>query len=695
MKFMIKHEIPGRIRIHVVQKQMSYQEADALLYYLNTLEYITQAKVYRRTADACVCFTGKREPVIQALREFRYTSVKVPDEVFANSGRKINDSYQEKLIGKVLFHYAGKLLLPYPVRKAVILCKALHYLKEGWKSLAKKKLEVSVLDATAISVSIMRGDIRTASSVMFLLGLGETLEEWTHKKSVGDLARSMSLNTAKVWMKSGEQEVLVDSGKIKEGDTIIVHMGNVVPFDGIVSEGEGMVNQSSITGEPLPVLKKEGGYVYAGSVLEEGELICTVKKAGGASRYEKIVEMIEESEKLKSSVEGRAEKLADRLVPVTFAGTALTWLLTRNITKALAVLMVDFSCALKLTMPLTVLSAIRQAGTYDITVKGGKFLEAVAEAETIVLDKTGTLTEARPTVKMIVPFCEESENELLRIAACLEEHFPHSMAKAVVAAAKQAGLEHEEMHSKVEYIVAHGISSGIGEKRVLIGSAHFIFEDEKCIIPEKYQEQFDGLPTEYSHLYMAIDGVLSAVICIEDPLRRESAGVICALREAGFRKIVMMTGDSERTAAVIAKKVGVDEYYSEVLPEDKAGFIEKEKAKGKKVLMVGDGVNDSPALSAADAGIAVSDGAELAREIADITISAENLYQIVRLKYLSHAMMKRINRNYREIVGINTLLILLGVGGVIQTTATAMLHNISTIAIGLKSMKNLPETEEI
>lgn len=695
MKFMIKHEIPGRIRIHVVQKQMSYQEADALLYYLNTLEYITQAKVYRRTADACVCFTGKREPVIQALREFRYTSVKVPDEVFANSGRKINDAYQEKLIGKVLFHYAGKLLLPYPVRKAVILCKALHYLKEGWKSLAKKKLEVSVLDATAISVSIMRGDIRTASSVMFLLGLGETLEEWTHKKSVGDLARSMSLNTAKVWMKSGEQEVLVDSGKIKEGDTIIVHMGNVVPFDGIVSEGEGMVNQSSITGEPLPVLKKEGGYVYAGSVLEEGELICTVKKAGGASRYEKIVEMIEESEKLKSSVEGRAEKLADRLVPVTFAGTALTWLLTRNITKALAVLMVDFSCALKLTMPLTVLSAIRQAGTYDITVKGGKFLEAVAEAETIVLDKTGTLTEARPTVKMIVPFCEESENELLRIAACLEEHFPHSMAKAVVAAAKQAGLEHEEMHSKVEYIVAHGISSGIGEKRVLIGSAHFIFEDEKCIIPEKYQEQFDGLPTEYSHLYMAIDGVLSAVICIEDPLRRESAGVICALREAGFQKIVMMTGDSERTAAVIAKKVGVDEYYSEVLPEDKAGFIEKEKAKGKKVLMVGDGVNDSPALSAADAGIAVSDGAELAREIADITISAENLYQIVRLKYLSHAMMKRINRNYREIVGINTLLILLGVGGVIQPTATAMLHNISTIAIGLKSMKNLPETEEI
>lgn len=695
MKFTIKHEIPGRIRIHMEQKQMSYKEADTLLYYLDTLEYVTQAKVYRRTADACVCFSGKRELLIQALRKFRYTSVKVPDEVLTNSGRQLNDIYQEKLIGKVLFHYAGKIFLPYPVRKAVVLWKAVHYLKEGWKSLARRKLEVAVLDASAIGISVLRGDFNTAASVMFLLGVGETLEEWTHKKSVGDLARSMSLNVSKVWLKSEEQEVLVDSRKIKEGDNIVVHMGNVIPFDGVVCEGEGMVNQSSLTGEPLPVLKKAGGYVYAGSVLEEGELTFTVKKAGGSSRYEKIVEMIEESEKLKSSLEGKAERLADRLVPVTFAGTALTWLFTRNITKALAVLMVDFSCALKLTMPIAVLSAIRQAGSYDITVKGGKFLEAVAEAETIVLDKTGTLTKAMPTVKMIVPFCEAGENELLRIAACLEEHFPHSMAKAVVSAAKKAGLEHEEMHSKVEYIVAHGISSSIEGKRVFIGSAHFIFDDEKCTVPKEYQKQFESLPEEYSHLYLAIDGVLAAVICIEDPLREESASVVRALKGAGFQKVVMMTGDNERTAAFIARKAGVDEYYSEVLPEDKAMFIEKEKAKGKKVLMVGDGINDSPALSAADAGIAVSDGSELAREIADITIPADNLYQIVRLKYLSQALMRRINRNYKEIVGINTLLILLGVGGMIQPTNTAMFHNMSTIAISLQSMQNLSEIEEV
>ena len=695
MKFTIKHEIPGRIRIHMEQKQMSYKEADTLLYYLDTLEYVTQAKVYRRTADACVCFSGKRELLIQALRKFRYTSVKVPDEVLTNSGRQLNDIYQEKLIGKVLFHYAGKIFLPYPVRKAVVLWKAVHYLKEGWKSLARRKLEVAVLDASAIGISVLRGDFNTAASVMFLLGVGETLEEWTHKKSVGDLARSMSLNVSKVWLKSEEQEVLVDSRKIKEGDNIVVHMGNVIPFDGVVCEGEGMVNQSSLTGEPLPVLKKAGGYVYAGSVLEEGELTFTVKKAGGSSRYEKIVEMIEESEKLKSSLEGKAERLADRLVPVTFAGTALTWLFTRNITKALAVLMVDFSCALKLTMPIAVLSAIRQAGSYDITVKGGKFLEAVAEAETIVLDKTGTLTKAMPTVKMIVPFCEAGENELLRIAACLEEHFPHSMAKAVVSAAKKAGLEHEEMHSKVEYIVAHGISSSIEGKRVFIGSAHFIFDDEKCTVPKEYQKQFESLPEEYSHLYLAIDGVLAAVICIEDPLREESASVVRALKGAGFQKVVMMTGDNERTAAFIARKAGVDEYYSEVLPEDKAMFIEKEKAKGKKVLMVGDGINDSPALSAADAGIAVSDGSELAREIADITIPADNLSQIVRLKYLSQAFMRRINRNYKEIVGINTLLILLGVGGMIQPTTTAMFHNMSTIAISLQSMQNLSEIEEV
>lgn len=691
MKFIIKHEIPGRIRIHMAQNSMSYKEADTLLYYLKTLEYVTQAKVYRRTADACVCFVGKRESVIQALRKFQYTSVEVPEEVFTNSGRKLNDTYQEKLIGKILLHYAGKLFCPYPFRKALICWNAMHYLKEGWKSLSRRKMEVAVLDASAIGISILRRDFKTAASVMFLLSVGETLEEWTHKKSVGDLARSMSLKTAKVWLKSGEQEVLVGSRTIQEGDSIIVRMGNVIPFDGVVLEGEGMVNQSSMTGESLPILKSVGGYVYAGTVLEEGELVFGVKKAGGSSRYEKIVEMIEESEKLKSSIEGRAEKLADRLVPVTFAGTALTWFLTRSLTKALAVLMVDFSCALKLTMPITVLSAIRQAGTYDITVKGGKFLEAVAEAETIVLDKTGTLTEAKPVVKKVVPFCEEKEEELLRIAACLEEHFPHSMAKAVVLAAKKAGISHEEMHSKVEYIVAHGISSSIAEKRVLIGSAHFVFEDEKCVVPEKYQERFQNLPAEYSHLYLAVDGVLAAVICIEDPLRKESAGVIRALRLSGFKKIVMMTGDSERTAAAIAQKTGVDEYYSEVLPEDKARFIEQEKKKGKKVLMVGDGINDSPALSAADAGIAVSDGAELAREIADITLSTDNLYQIVRLKYLSCALMKKINRNYKEIVGINTLLILLGAGGLVQPATTATLHNISTVAISLQSMQNLPE----
>ncbi len=695
MKFIIKHEIPGRIRIHTVQQQMSAQEADTLLYYLNTLEFVTQAKVYRRTADASVCFTGKREPLIQALRSFQYTSVKVPEEILLHSGRKLNDIYWERLVGKVLFHYARKLLLPYPMRKVIIGLKAAGYLKEGVKSLVKRKMEVAVLDAAAIGISVLRGDMKTAASTMFLLGIGEILEEWTHKKSVGDLARSMSLNTAKVWLKNGEQEVLVDSGKIREEDHVAVHMGNVIPFDGVVLEGEGMVNQSSLTGEPLPVMRKEGGYVYAGSVLEEGELVFSVKKVSGASRYEKIIHMIEESEKLKSSVEGKAERLAEKLVPATFAGTALTWLLTRNTTKTLAVLMVDFSCALKLTMPIAVLSAIRQAETCGITVKGGKFLEAVAEAETIVLDKTGTLTKAKPTVKKVISFCEEDERELLRMAACLEEHFPHSMAKAVTAAAKQAGLEHQEMHAKVEYIVAHGISSAIGEKRIVIGSAHFIFDDERCIIPAGYEEQFDCLPEEYSHLYMAIDGILSAVICIEDPLRRESAKVISALKTAGFQKVVMMTGDSERTAKAVAQKAGVDEYYAEVLPEDKAAFIEKEKAKGKKVLMVGDGINDSPALSAADAGIAISDGAELAREIADITVSGEDLHQIVRLKQISCALMKRIHRNYREIVGINALLILLGVGGLIRPAAGAMVHNMSTIAICLQSMQELPGIEEV
>lgn len=689
MKFEIKHEIPGRIRIHVIQGRMSVTQADTLLYYLKSLESVTQATVYERTADACVCFSGDRASVIQALRRFRYESVEVPEAVLDNSGRALNNEYKDKIASQIAWHYACKLFLPYPLRAAWTIWKSLHYLKAGLYSLAHRKLEVAVLDATAIGVSILRGDTTTAGSVMFLLGIGETLEEWTHKKSVGDLARSMALQVSKVWVKSEDQEVLVETSQVQAEDLVVVHMGNIIPFDGVVVSGDGMVNQASLTGEPLAVHREKDGYVYAGSVLEEGEITFCVKKVGGSSRYERIVTMIEESEKLKSSVEGKAARLADQLVPVTLGGTVLTWLLTGNATKTLSVLMVDFSCALKMAMPLAVLSAIRQAGDGGITVKGGKYMEAVAEAETIVFDKTGTLTEAKPTVRQVVPMNEMNEEELLRLAACLEEHFPHSMAKAVVLAAQKAGLDHEEMHSKVEYIVAHGISSYVGESRVIIGSAHFVFDDEHSTIRPEYQERFDALPEEYSHLYLAIDGVLAAVICIEDPLRPESVDVVKALHDAGFKKIVMMTGDSERTAAAVAARVGVDEYYAEVLPEDKAGFVEREKAAGRRVLMIGDGVNDSPALSAADAGIAISDGAELAREIADITVAADDLYEIVRLRRLSTALMKRIERNYRKIVTINTALILLGVGGVIQPTTSAMLHNVSTLLISLDGMKKL------
>ena len=689
MKFEIKHEIPGRIRIHVIQGRMSVTQADTLLYYLKSLESVTQATVYERTADACICFSGDRASVIQALRRFRYESVEVPEAVLTNSGRALNNEYKDKIASQIAWHYACKLFLPYPLRAAWTIWKSLHYLKAGLYSLAHRKLEVAVLDATAIGVSILRGDTTTAGSVMFLLGIGETLEEWTHKKSVGDLARSMALQVSKVWVKSEDQEVLVETSQVQAEDLVVVHMGNIIPFDGVVVSGDGMVNQASLTGEPLAVHREKGGYVYAGSVLEEGEITFCVKKVGGSSRYERIVTMIEESEKLKSSVEGKAARLADQLVPVTLGGTVLTWLLTRNATKTLSVLMVDFSCALKMAMPLAVLSAIRQAGDGGITVKGGKYMEAVAEAETIVFDKTGTLTEAKPTVRQVVPMNEMNEEELLRLAACLEEHFPHSMAKAVVLAAQKAGLDHEEMHSKVEYIVAHGISSYVGESRVIIGSAHFVFDDEHSTIRPEYQERFDALPEEYSHLYLAIDGVLAAVICIEDPLRPESVDVVKALHAAGFKKIVMMTVDSERTAAAVAARVGVDEYYAEVLPEDKAGFVEREKAAGRRVLMIGDGVNDSPALSAADAGIAISDGAELAREIADITVAADDLYEIVRLRRLSTALMKRIERNYHKIVTINTALILLGVGGVIQPTTSAMLHNVSTLLISLDGMKKL------
>lgn len=691
MKFIIKHELKGRIRLHIVQSRMSYKQADTLLYYLQSLTGVINAKVYERTADATIVYSGNREQILIALKQFHYQDVEIPEGLLENSGRELNATYQRKLVQKVLFRIGSKLFVPYPVRAVYAGFCSLRYFWKGIKSLANGKLEVEVLDATAIGVSILRRDFNTASSVMFLLGIGEILEQWTHKKSVGDLARSMSLNIKKVWLKKGDQEVLVSASEICPGDQVVVHMGTVIPFDGIVTEGEAMVNQASLTGESLPVRKEVDKYVYAGTVLEEGELTIQVKATSGATRFEKIVTMIEESEKLKSGVESKAENLADKLVPYTLAGTALTWAVTRNTTKALAVLMVDFSCALKLAIPIAVLSAIREANARHITIKGGKYMEAMAEATTIVFDKTGTLTKARPTVKDVITFNGGTKEEMLRIAACLEEHFPHSMAKAVVVAAKQQGLAHEEMHSKVNYIVAHGISSYIEERKVIIGSYHFVFEDEGCIVRPEYQERFDNLPAEYSHLYMAIDNKLEAVICIEDPLREEAAGVVKALKKVGIKKVVMMTGDSERTASAIAKRVGVDEYYSEVLPEDKASYIEKQKVNGNTVIMVGDGINDSPALSAANVGIAISDGAEIAREIADITIAADDLNEIVTLKKLSNELMKRIQKNYRTIVGINAGLIALGVGGIIQPTTSALLHNTSTLAISLRNMENLLE----
>ena len=690
MKFYIKHESRGRIRIHLAQKRMSSVQAETLLYYLQNQNQVSFAKVYDRTGDAVICYEGERAAVIRMIQLFHYEEVELPTGLLESSGRALNNEYQEKLISKVIYHFGRKWLLPAPIRAIYTTVVSVKYIWKGIQTLAQGKIEVPVLDATAIGVSMLRGDYGTAGSVMFLLGVGELLEEWTHKKSVGDLARSMSLNVGKVWLKKDGQEILVPSEKIVAGDEIVVHMGNLIPFDGEVSNGEGMVNQASLTGESVPVRRTLGSVVYAGTVLEEGELTILVKQTGGSSRYEKITAMIEESEKLKSGLESKAEHLADRLVPYSLGGTALTYLLTRNATKALSILMVDFSCALKLAMPISVLSAIREANQHKITVKGGKFLEAVAEADTIVFDKTGTLTKAQPTVAEVVSFSEtKSPDELLRIAACLEEHFPHSMAKAVVDAAKEKYLDHEEMHSKVEYIVAHGISTTINGKKAIIGSYHFVFEDENSIIPEGMEEKFRHLPEEYSHLYLALEGVLAAVICIEDPLRPEAAEIIRQLKKAGLKKIVMMTGDSERTAKAIAKKVGVDEYYAEVLPEDKANFVEKEKAEGRKVIMIGDGINDSPALSAADVGIAISEGAEIAREIADITVAADDLAEILVFRMLSNRLMKRIHKNYRFIVTFNAGLILLGVGGILQPTTSALLHNTSTLYIGLKSMGNL------
>lgn len=689
MKFIIKHEIKGRIRVHIIQNKMTYAQADILAFYLNNNKYVTFAKVYDRTSDATINYIGDREEIVTLLKHFRYDEVEVPTGLVENSGRELNAKYQEKLVNKVILRYAGRLFLPYPVRACVTTVKSVKYICKGLNCLWHKKIEVPVLDATAIGVSVIRRDFETAGSVMFLLGIGELLEEWTHKKSVDDLARTMSLNVGKVWLVKNDNEVLVPSSEIEVGDKVVVRMGKIIPFDGQVTAGEAMVNQASLTGESAPVRKCENSYVYAGTVVEEGEITVKVKETGGSSKFEKIVMMIEESEKLKSALESKAEHIADKLVPYTLAGTGITYLLSRNVTKALSVLMVDFSCALKLAMPISVLSAIREASMHNITVKGGKFLEAVANADTIVFDKTGTLTKAQPTVAKVISFNGYEPDELLRIAACLEEHFPHSMANAVVDAARAKKLDHEEMHSKVEYVVAHGISTKINDKKVIIGSYHFVFEDEKCVVPEGKEELFKNLPNEYSHLYLAIGDSLAAVICIEDPLREEAEAVINSLRRAGIGKIVMMTGDSDRTAKVIAKKVGVDEYYSEVLPEDKAKFVEKEKAKSRKVIMIGDGINDSPALSAADVGIAISDGAEIAREIADITIGSDDLYNIVTLKLLSDSLMKRISKNYRNIVGFNTGLILLGVSGIIQPTTSALFHNTSTLLISLKSMQNL------
>ena len=693
MKFTIKHESRGRMRVHMEQYRMTYEQADTLLYVIHNHRNVTFVKVYDRTADAVIEYVGDREQIIELLRHFHYESANVPQTVIKTSGRELNNSYQEKLIGSVVWHYSKKLLLPLPIRIALTIGRSVKYIGIGLKCLLQRKIEVPVLDATAITVSLVTKDFSTASSIMFLLGIGELLEEWTHKKSVDDLARSMSLNVSKVWLRTPEnQEILVESSKIEKGDKVVVHMGNVIPFDGEVLDGDAMVNQASLTGESVPVQRTVGNTVFAGTVVEEGEITIRVKEVEGNNRFDQIVTMIEESEKLKSELEGKAEHYADKLVPWTLGATGLTYLLTRNVTKAMSILMVDFCCALKLAMPISVLSAIREASLYNVTVKGGKFLEAVAEADTIVFDKTGTLTKAHPTVVDVVNFNDEySSDDMLRVAACLEEHFPHSMAKAVVDAASKKGLSHEEMHTKVEYIVAHGIATSINGKRTVIGSYHFVFEDEKCVVPAGKEPLFESLPLYYSHLYLAIEGKLSAVICIEDPLRDEAAAVVTSLKKAGISKVVMMTGDSERTASVIAKKVGVDEYYAEVLPEDKAAFVEREKAAGRKVIMIGDGINDSPALSAANVGIAISDGAEIAREIADITVGSDDLYQIVTLKYISNALMKRIKSNYRKIVGFNSGLIALGVAGVLPPTTTALLHNGSTILISVNSMKNLLE----
>ena len=674
------------MRVHLACRRMSLREADILEYYLKNVPGVTAVKVFDRTQDAIITYQADRTALIRALAAFSFASEQAIALVPEHTSRQLNREYEDKLVFTVCRRAFSRLFLPYPITTAIALFRSVKYIKEGLKALWHGKLSVAVLDATAVTVSMLRGDFNTAGSVMFMLRLGEILEEWTHKKSVADLAGAMALNVDKVWLQSGETELLVPIGDVRPGYRMIVRTGNLIPLDGKVVSGEATVNQASITGESLPVAKRAGSYVYAGTVIEEGECVVSVEKALGGGRYDRIVRMIEESEKLKSTAEDKASRLADRLVPWTLGGTALTYLLTRNVTKMLAVLMVDFSCALKLSMPIAVLSAMRESSSYHISVKGGRFLEAVSKADTVVFDKTGTLTYATPKVAQIVTFGGHEASEMLRLAACLEEHYPHSMANAVVDEAKRQNLKHEEYHSQVQYVVAHGISSMVEGKKVLIGSAHFVFEDEGCTIPAAEQEKFDTLDAQYSHLYLAIDNVLEAVLCIEDPVREEAKQIIRELKREGFAKIVMMTGDSERTAAAIAKQIGVDEYHAEVLPEDKANFVQQEKEAGRRVVMVGDGINDSPALSAADVGIAISDGSELAREIADITVGADSLQELVYLRRLSKEMMRRIHVNYRAILGINGSLIAAGVTGLIQPTTSALLHNTTTLALSLRSM---------
>ena len=689
MNATILHESRGRIRFRLRQKQMTLAQADLLEAWIQGKSWCRQVTVHERTCCVVLYYEGTRQAVLNEIRHFSWQEAEQTTALPAHSSRALNREFEEKLVAKVVCKAACTLFLPPPLRIARIFWHMVPFVRRGLRCLLRRRVKVELLDALSISISAFRGDFDTAGTVMFLLEVGELLEEWTRKKSVADLARCMSLNVDRVWLRTTQGEVLVPVSQIQPGDAVVVRAGGIIPVDGLVLEGEVTVNQASLTGESIPVPKRPGGAVYAGTVVEEGECVLEVKQASGQSRYDQIVHMIEQSEQMKSEAESKAANLADKLVPYTFAGSLLDLLLTRNVTRALSVLMVDFSCALKLAIPIAVLSAMRESSGYHISVKGGRFLEAVAKADTIVFDKTGTLTYATPTVAAVVPFGGHDEAEMLRLAACLEEHYPHSMANAVVAEAKRHGLTHEEYHSQVQYVVAHGISSMVEGKKVIIGSAHFVFEDEGCRIPEGEQPKFDALPAAYSHLYLCIDGELAAVICIHDPLRREAREAVRALHESGFANVVMMTGDNRRTAEAVAAEVGVDAVYAEVLPEDKAAFIRQEKAKGHTVIMVGDGVNDSPALSEADAGIAISTGAAIAREIADITVASEDLFALVTLRRLGEALMERIHGSYRFIVGFNLTLIALGVAGVLPPTTSALLHNGSTLGISLRNMTDL------